>query len=355
MILFEVISFRLDQALMLPKTDEESIFLYKKAVSFSTLFALVVAIAWILYYFSPFYKSEYFQLSYLPISIFLQGLIQPSTSYSNRVGKYKLINIARVIQAIIMGIVSCLPFILKTQEVYLIEGYVAGQAFSLLVYSKLTYNNLTQRTSPYFSIQPYKQFPKYGTWSSLLNTISRNSVVYILNVFFSPFFVGIYTFTNRVVQVPLNLIAGAVGQAFFRDAGQAQNFKEQRLLTDYVQKLLTQMAILPVIIALLFGPVIFEFIFGSEWRAAGEVARYLSLWYGTSLVVTPLSTMIDIKGRLKWELKYNIFYTIARISLLIIFGYWGDFKMTLLAFCTISVAFNLYLLIFVRQIVSNEN
>ncbi|MCO5249206.1 MAG: oligosaccharide flippase family protein [Chitinophagales bacterium] len=355
LILFEVNSFRLDQALMLPKTDEESIYIYRKAVLFSTLLAVVIAFAWWAYYSSLYYESKYYQLVYLPVSIFLQGIIQPSVTFSNKKEKYSLINTARVLQALVMGTVSCLPFFLHNQKIYLIEGFVAGQIMAVVIYSKLTFSNL-KKVMPQntYSIRPYQQFPKYGTWSSLFNTISRNSVVYVLNYFFSPFTVGIYTFTNRVVQAPLNLVAGAMGQAFFRDASQHES-EEQKTLTNYVQKILMQLAVLPVVILLFFGPDLFQLVFGSEWREAGLVARYLSVWYGVGLVVTPLSTMIDIKKKLKWELGYNIVYAIVRISILLLFSYWGDFKLTMIAFCIVSVIFNLYLLIFVRQIVFHEN
>lgn len=356
LIIFEVNNFRLDQALMLPKDDDESLFIYQNAVRYSTVLSLALGIIWVIYYFSPVFNHTYSSLGWIPVSVFLQGIIQPTLSYCNRIQAYRKINTARISQAIITGAVSCLPLITGSQKIYLIEGFIAGQSASTLTFIYLIYKNLNPTDkNKNFTIQPYIQFPKYGTWSSFLNTISRNSIVYILSVFFTPQLVGLYTFTNRLVQAPLGLITSSIGQAYFRDASHAANSGELQQLTNSIQKILTQIAVIPVITALFFGPAIFALLFGEEWRAAGEIARYLSLWYGTTLVITPLSMLVDVKGRLKWELGYNICFAIVRIGLLLIGGIWLSFQWTMILFCLISVIFNLYLLIFVRQIITDEN
>lgn len=356
LIFFEINNFRLDQALMLPKDEDESIFIYQKAVGYSSLFSLGLAILWLLYRLSPFFNEIYASLGWTPLSIFLQGVIQPTISYSNRIQSYKLINVSRISQAFITGSVSCLPLLTGSDKIYLIEGFIAGQLASIIILISLIYKNLKSfDKSRSFSIQTYIKFPKYGTWSSLLNTISRNAIVYILNIFFTPQLVGLYTFTNRLVQAPIGLITSSIGQAYFRDASHAASHQELKQLTNHIQKILTQIALVPVVIALFFGPHIFAFLFGEEWRPAGEIARYLSLWYGTTLVITPLSMLVDVKGRLKWELGYNICFAVARISLLLLGGFYLNFRWTMILFCAISVIFNLYLLIFVRQIVNDEN
>lgn len=356
LILSEVVNLRLDQALMLPKAEEESIFIYRKALKIATIISIFVSICVGVYFFSPWYNSEYSSLLWIPFSILLQGWIQPTLTYCNKSQLYSKINTTRISQALVMGLVSCLPFIIFTKKIFLIEGYVAGQFISLSLLLPLIYKNISYKIeADNLSIQPYIKFPKYGTFSSLLNTISRNSVIYILNFFFTPYFVGLYTFTNRLVQAPIGLITSSIGQAYFRDASMAENSQELKQLTFSIERILAIVAVIPVSIALLLGPQIFEFLFGAEWRGAGEIARYLALWYGTSLIVTPLSMLIDVKGHLKWELGYNFIFAFFRIGVLILCGLWGDFKWTMILFCTVSVIFNLYLLYFIRQLVQHEN
>ncbi len=355
-ILFEINNLRLDQALMLPKSEAESLFLFRRAMIYSTGISVLLALIWFAYAFSSFYNAFYEDLKFIPLSIFLQGIIQPSVSYSNRVQNYKWINTARVLQAVITGLVSCTPLFFQTNKIFLIQGFVAGQLASCMIYIMLYISKLWQfNSSAKFSIKPYIQFPKYGAFSSFLNTVSRNAIVYILSIFFTPTAVGLYTFTNRLVQAPIGLVTGAFGQAYFRDATHAESREKLVRLTESVQKILAQLAVIPVVIALFFGPALFEFLFGSEWREAGMVARYLALWYGTTLVITPLSMLIDVKGMLKWELGYNAVFAFLRIGTLILSGLFLSFGQTMILFCTVSVVFNLYLLIFVKRLVHHEN
>lgn len=356
LILFEVINLRLDQALMLPKDDVESIFLYKKSIRYAVYISAISFLLMGILYYTHIINSSHFILLWIPLSLLLQGIIQPTMTFLNRVQQYSMMNIMRISQVLVTGIISCLPFIITSEKIYLIEGFIAGQLSVIFISSSIISKNLFTNTDKnQYNLQVYWNFPKYGAISSLLNNLSRNSIVYVLSIFFTPQIVGLYTFTNRLVQAPLGMITSSVGQIFFREASQNTSSEHLKFLTSKVERSLSLLAMIPVIIALGFGPTIFAFLFGEEWRAAGEIARYLAIWYGTSLVVTPLSMMIDIKGQLKWEMNYNIIFAICRIGLLVLGGFWGNFQGTMLLFCAVSVFFNIYLWIFVKQIISDDN
>lgn len=356
LILFEVINLRLDQALMIPQDDEESIFIYKKSIRFAIGISLVILLILGLLFFTKLISTDQIQLLWIPLSLLLQGIIQPTMTFQNRTQQYSMMNIMRILQVIVTGVISCIPLVFETEKIFLIEGFVAGQFSVILLAAPIISKNLfSTPTKNAYSLQPYWNFPKYGAISSLCNNLSRNSIVYVLSAFFTPQIVGLYTFTNRLVQAPLGMITSSVGQIFFREVSQCTSSEQVKHLTQKVEKSLTLLAILPVIIALGFGPAIFALLFGEEWRAAGEIARYLAIWYGTTLIVTPLSMLIDVKGRLKWEMYYNISFAICRIGLLIIGGIWGNFMGTMLLFCVVSVIFNFYLWIFVKQIIVDDH
>ncbi|MCZ2394034.1 MAG: oligosaccharide flippase family protein [Chitinophagales bacterium] len=356
MILFEIVNFRLDHALMLPNIEEESIYIYRKAIFYGFILAFIVLLIGIVTYFNSWLTEGNYIIFWIALSIFLQGIIQPTFSFCNRIQSYTIMNIARIGQAIGMGLVSCIPYFIYESKVWLIEGFVFGQFIVIIVLYPVIFRNFKLPIlKKNYSLASYSSFPKYGVWSSLLNTISRNSVVYLLNFFFVPYYVGLYTFNNKLIQAPLSLVTSSIGQVFFRDASQTKTQLELKSLSDFTQKILTIIAIAPICILWIWGPDIFEILFGKEWREAGEIARYLSLWYGTSLIVTPLSMLIDIKAKLKWELSYNILFFIFRVSSLCIVAYFGNFKWTIIIFGLVSVFFNLYLLIFVRRLTHHEN
>ncbi len=355
-ILFEVNNFKLDQALMLPKEDHESVFIFRKAVTYSSLVSAGLSFVWLFYILGPWSNRSYFYLGWIPISLFLNGIIQPTISYLNRIQAYKLLNTGKIIQAVTVGMVSCLPFMIETNKIFLIAGFVSGQLLCVAIFSKIIYRNFRKVSkNKAFSLRPYSQFPKYGTWSSLVNTISRNAIVYVLSIFFGPGAVGLYTFANRLARTPIELISSSVGLAYFRDASHSKNSGELLRLTKNTQKFLVRIAVVPVIVALLWGPEIFRFLFGSEWFEAGRIVRYLALWYGVGLVVTPLSSLLDVKGKLKWELGYTSFFGLTRTAFLILGGLFFTLEWTLIGFCLISVLFSLYLFNYLRKLVTDES
>jgi O-antigen/teichoic acid export membrane protein len=352
MIFFEVNNFKLDYALMLPADDRESIYLYKKAVLYSTIFSGILMGLFICYKLLPL-KSHADYLGWIPVSVFINGIYQPTITWCNRHQLYKLINLSRIIQAIVTGLISCAPVLILTPRTLLIQGFVMGQLAALMVLISLIIVLLEDKLEvDDKTILKYIQFPKFGTWSSLVNTVSRNLIVYIIQIFFSPAQVGYYTFTSRLVHAPLGIVTGAVSQAFFRDASMQ---KDNQLLADLTKKValsLSALSALPLILSLGWGPELFAFLFGEEWYSAGEVARWLSLWYATSLIVTPLTMLLDVKGLLRWELLFNVVFLISRLGVLLIGGIIGNFKLMLLLFCGVGVLFHMYMLLKIRKLVT---
>jgi lipopolysaccharide exporter len=354
LILFEINNFKLDYALMLPVNEEESMALYKKAVYYAAVFSGILLLLYFIYLLMPFQSHAHY-LGWVPVSVFLNGIYQPTITWCNRHGKYRLMNISRILQALITGLVACAPVFVMTPRILLIQGFVMGQLVALLILMNIVVSLLEERTRVSNEVlMKYIQFPKFGTWSALLNTLSRNMILYLLHFFFSPIQVGYYTFTNRLVQAPLGIVTGAIGQAYFREATQATSAKSLQELTQKTMFSLSTLAVIPIIIGLAWGPECFSWMFGEEWYGAGEVARWLSLWYGSSLVVTPLSMLVDIKGFLKWELYYNLAFFMVRLLVLIIGGLTGHFLFTIGLFCAAGVFFNVYLLWFVNRLANVE-
>jgi O-antigen/teichoic acid export membrane protein len=354
LILFEINNFKLDYALMLPNDEEERIGLYKKALYYSTMFSGALLGIYLLYILLPFENHAYY-LGWVAVSVFVNGIYQPTITYCNRHQMYRIINFSRILQAIVTGLVSCAPIFLFTPKILLIEGFVMGQLAGLFVMSRLFLSLLEAPSKMNEALLlKFVHFPKFGTWSALLNTLSRNMVFYFLQLFFNPSQVGSYTFTHRLVNAPLGLITNAVGQAYFREASVSRTKEHLQQLTTKIILILSLTTIIPIILVMGWGPAIFATIFGDEWNSAGEIAKILALWYGLSLVVTPLTMLLDVKGYLKWELKYNILFFLIRLLGLILGGILGDFYITLAIFCGIGVVFNIYMLVFIQKIIQKD-
>jgi len=56
----------------------------------------------------------------------------------------------------------------------------------------------------------------------------------------------------------------------------------------------------------LFSPQLFSWIFGPEWRPAGELARILAPLYFLNFLASPLSYVFFVAGRQKLELRWQV-------------------------------------------------
>src|SRR5690606_8853239 len=66
-----------------------------------------------------------------------------------------------------------------------------------------------------------------------------------------------------------------------------------------------------VIIVLLFGATLFEFVFGEEWRMSGVIAQVLILMFVMKLIVSPLSYTWYIINRLNERLYIHLYMLIS--------------------------------------------
>ena len=58
--------------------------------------------------------------------------------------------------------------------------------------------------------------PLYTTWGSALGRLAQWAHIFLFSYFFGLWAVGFFALTRRVVQNPLNIIAGSYGQVFYQ-------------------------------------------------------------------------------------------------------------------------------------------
>jgi O-antigen/teichoic acid export membrane protein len=85
-------------------------------------------------------------------------------------------------------------------------------------------------------------------------------------------------------------------------------------------KLLLIIAVIPFILLFFLAPFLFSFIFGPEWRVAGEYTQIMTVMFFLSFVVSPLSNMFIIAEKQKIDLFIQIILFIF-VSVSIIVGY----------------------------------
>jgi O-antigen/teichoic acid export membrane protein len=103
---------------------------------------------------------------------------------------------------------------------------------------------------------------------------------------------------------------------------------------------------------MIFGDVIFAFIFGNEWKISGEFSQVLALWLFFVFITSPLSNLLIVLEKQKESLFFNILIFISRISS-IIFGFifLEDAYLTVALFGIIGTIFWIFLCGYILRLV----
>lgn len=193
----------------------------------------------------------------------------------------------------------------------------------------------------------HKDFPLYRTPQVFLNSVSQSMPVLMLAAFFGPAAAGFYTLSKTVLALPITLIGGAIASVFYPHINEAvlagrSPFKPLLKATSAIAVL----GGLPFLIIGVFGPYLFQLIFGEQWEMAGEYARWLSLWYFFGFINRPSVGAIAVLRLQRFFLVYEILSVALRAAALYIgFILFADDVVAVALFAVVSALLNFLLVV----------
>lgn len=349
-ILAEINTLKLDVTIFLPEKDTDALeivhVIFFICVGFSVL---VLSVSIVI--------SFFYNIIYILIAFFLviYGMGQGLSAWFNRKKDYKTLNAFRIIQSLSTPLLSLLFIIVCNWHFGLIIGFVLGQLLGILYlfYSFRHFDiTLMNRQLAKKYLRRYHQFPKYGVISSLVNSVSKNSIILFIKYFFGALNAGYYTLTSRVLSIPGGMYQAALSQIYLQQASMLDNYS----LKMYTKKIVWfgfVLGILPVILVLFFGQPLFAFIFGTKWLMAGKMAQYIVLWFFFQVLIGPVGFMLDIKQKLRFELGWNVILLIFRMSAILVGILINDLFLMLILITVVSVLMNLFLLRYVLKLTND--
>lgn len=344
-ILIEIVNWKLDTALQVCDNDEDKNTLLLASFFLAMVMAVIISVPII--YFNPTMHWYFF-----PIILLFYGINQPIVAFLNSLKQSKKIAFSRIITVLFTLFFSITMVVYFKVENGLIYGFLIGQlatSIYLLLVSKnyffLNYNHKKIKNTLY----SYWKFPTYGVASSLTNTLSKNSIIPLIEIFFGTFFCGIYTMSTRLLMAPASLYQTAMTQSFLQESIGLSNTKLKELVwqTFWFGVLL---GALPTVVLAFCSESIFMFIFNAEWQVAGKVTQYLVLWYFVSTIVSPISMVLDIKNLVNKELVWNILLLAFRLGVILIGYFYFDFWTTLLLIVCVGITMNVLLFYYILKI-----
>lgn len=326
-VIFSTAKYEL--AILLPKSDKESVNLVGLSGLISLVVSLLLLVAVIALNGSICRWLGSDQISgwlyFIPLSTLLVGWFTTFRNYSNREKRYKLIAGANIGQSISNSLLKLGLGLVIAGAAGLIFGVIFGQLIGVLIFLVVHWRlNLSKLSWIKWSemrrlARKYSLFPRYNMWQGLLNNLSGAFPVFILSSYFSTGIAGFYTFGYMILYRPISLVASALYQVMFQRFVQKkhENISIRPEVHTFLKRTM-QVLLVPFILCGIFFPEIFGFVFGDKWVEAGRYARILLPWIFMISLVMPLSFIPDLYKKQRVAMIIDGIKLVVRLGGLIV-------------------------------------
>jgi O-antigen/teichoic acid export membrane protein len=275
-----------------------------------------------------------------PLMSFLISIYQVYNEWCIRKSQFKNLATNKIINSGAITASNLLFGFLRISSGGLIYGELLGRFISALSCTYYaTKRDFHEFRSSQFSrmIELGKQYlsaPRFILPGQLLNTFAGQIVILLIAGFFSDVEVGYYSMTVMVLSVPASLISLTIRDVFRQKANEEYQ-KNKNCRDIYLKTLKAVSAISLIIFTGLFFilPGLFAFVFGENWRTAGEYARILSPTIMISFIAESVWGMFIVAEKMRAVLIWQIqFFAFTLLSMILGYYFFGDIESTLICF-----------------------
>jgi O-antigen/teichoic acid export membrane protein len=317
-------SFRLEVAIPLASSDEEAADLAAAALIALCLVVGLVGLS-VLALSSRIEEVTHASglaasLWVLPPSLFVLGVYQIQSFWRIRHREYGQIGTARFSQGLSQVLGQVGLGMAGFSPIGLLLGDCLGRTTSAIVLT-VRGSRIRLRDTTWVrirsAVKSWKRFPLFSAPSSLLNSGGRHLTPFLMAVLFGPAVAGWFTLVQRVASLPYTIVGEPISQVYFAQISQtARDGRDdaRRLLRSSFRHLFLVSAI-PFLLAALFAPLAFRFIFGSSWAPAGRYLQVLAPMFLAQFVVVPLSPTLMATSRQDLQLYWDVARTVVVLIL----------------------------------------
>jgi O-antigen/teichoic acid export membrane protein len=322
-------SGRYEQAIMLPDSDQEAIHL----TVMSWIFALIASIMMLLciigfhdVIMNTINNQALDTYIYLtPLLTLILATFNIFNMLATRIKAFSLLSKVSVFKSMVNGSIQLIAGFLKSDPLGLILGQIFGSLSQIFVlYYKVNRWMNIWTLPPVGSmkqlLRKYRRFPQFSVAAVLSNTLTQNVLHISISSMFSVSLLGLFSFANRMLILPMSFLGNSVGQVFFQEASNEKNESgsAQRALRSTFWKL-SALSILGFGMLYFFVEDLFTIVFGPDWAQAGLFAKLLIPMMAAKFVVSPLSVINNIYDKqfisLAWQLGYLILTIFGLLSI----------------------------------------
>ncbi|WP_395051192.1 lipopolysaccharide biosynthesis protein [Flavobacterium sp.] len=263
----------------------------------------------------------------VPLSVFLVSALYIITFWLNKKKRFLDMSVNRVINKSTDSAVSLSSGFIGLIRQGLLLGYILGQFVMItLLFKKILKDNfIFNKKRARLVIRKYKEYPRFFLPSTILSEISSNVFLILMSVFYGSVFTGFYALVFRVTYLPLGLVGNSIGEVYRQKANEHYlEFGNCKALFIKTFKTLFVIGLMPFLVLFFFSEYLFVFVFGPEWKTAGEIAKYFSFLIFFQFVSTPLSFTIFLNKSQKQEMVLQFLRTVFTILSILIGLHYKD-------------------------------
>jgi O-antigen/teichoic acid export membrane protein len=154
----------------------------------------------------------------------------------------------------------------------------------------------------------YKRFPTLAAPSAFLNAIGIQVPLLLFVGIYGPAAGGLFALAQRVIGLPLVLIAIPAGHTYHAESARAVRESPLKVRDVFIRttRTLALVMIGPTILAAVLSPFLFGRIFGEEWATAGLYVSILAPMYFLLSVFSPTGSTLYVLERQELHLIQEI-------------------------------------------------
>ncbi|MBC1573926.1 oligosaccharide flippase family protein [Listeria booriae] len=278
----------------------------------------------------------------LSLGIAFTSMIQIYNYQNMALEQYRTLSLTKSMQLLGTGV---LQSILSFRPTGLLLGDIGGKLLSLLVLQHVSRKARIEKVvfswaDMVFLLRKYRNFMLFSAPSGLVNTLALQVPQLFIIAIFATAAGGQYALVQRVILVPISLLSISIAQFFYSFATKCIANQPGQVYRMYMQitwKLCVAM-FLPVLLLAMFSPVVFPFVFGANWREAGELAQTLSMLLFTQAVFGATSQILYVTNKQKLQMILELCKLASIIGVFMIMQ--ADFLQTMLFYSVIISFFN---------------
>lgn len=343
-------SLRYQLAIPLPEKDEEAVNLLALSLVIVLLTSLLVGLgAWLLtdqiiaWVNAPALRS--YLLWALPLGVGMVGTYGVFSYWAMRKHAFGGIARTKVNQGLGLVLTQVGLGVLEVGPVGLLLGQIVGKGAGTSTLAARAWREDVKLLKAISSDElsrvamRYRRFPLFSSWSAVFNTLSSQIPTLMLSYFFGSEITGLYTFSHRVVGLPMQLVGQATAQVFFPEAVEANREGSLAATTDMVFRRLVLLGAPAVLLMALAAPELFAVVFGEEWREGGTYAQWLAPWLFLVFISSPLSILPSVVEKQRQEAVFQAFLLSGRAGALVFGGFLNHPQLAVALFAGVSALF----------------